>query len=378
MDNLYDRGLNLFKSFLTISIQQNIFPYLSWLNAGYHAGMMYLASDYHIHAREDPFMLFPKLKSIIVIAIPYPNPASFPKPLDRSRGRIASYAWIRDYHLSMNDVFEQVVGEMKDKLGFDFSWRGFTDSSPILERQMATQAGLGWIGKNGCLIHPIKGSYFLLAELFTDIPQQKLEEYGISTAHEPVPDRCGTCTRCIDACPTVCIQPDRMIDSSRCISYLTIENKGRIPRDLREKVGDWIFGCDICQMVCPWNKTFPEMADKKGEFCIDPYPQLISELILSAKDFKEKFHDSPVLRAKRRGWLRNICVALGNMGDVSSVEPLLQILRDEPEPLIRAHAAWALGRLATPNALSGLETAYKTDIDDLVKEECFVALNGNA
>jgi epoxyqueuosine reductase len=339
--------------------------------------MTYLASDYHIHARQDPATLFPQLKSIIVIAVPYSNPASISKPTASLRGRIAAYAWNRDYHFSMTDVFDQVVGELKEKLDFDFSWRGFTDSAPILERQMGVQAGLGWIGKNGCLIQPKGGSYFLLAEIFTDIPPQKLEECGIDSNPEPVPDRCGTCTRCIDACPTGCIQPDRMIDAGRCISYLTIENKGSIPRELREKVGDWVFGCDVCQMVCPWNKINPAVPDEIRNFFIDPYPDLVSQLGMADMEFKEKFHDSPVLRAKRRGWLRNVCVALGNMVDIQAVEPLLRVLREEPEALIRLHAAWALGRIATPDALLGLKNAYESDVDDLVKEECFLALNEN-
>lgn len=377
MDNISACGLNLLKSSLPIPFQQNINRYLAWLDKDFHAGMTYLASDYHIQARQDPAILFPQLQSIIVFAVPYPNPASISKPTDYLRGRIAAYAWNRDYHYSMTDVFDQVIGELKEKLGFEFSWRGFTDSAPILERQMALQAALGWIGKNGCLIHPKKGSYLLLAELFTDIPQNKLAECGMVSTHEPVPDRCGTCTRCIDACPTGCIQPDRMIDAGRCISYLTIENKGSIPRELREKVGDWVFGCDVCQMVCPWNKFNPAASDEVSNLFIDPYPNLVSQLGMSVLEFKKKFHDSPVLRAKRRGWLRNICVALGNMADIQAVEPLLRVLRDEPEALIRLHAAWALGKIATPDALLGLMNAYESDMDDLVKEECFLALNEN-
>lgn len=225
----------MFSSQAFLPIKLRTHRYLAWLDSGYHAGMAYLASDYHIHARQNPSILFPDVKTIFTIAIPYPNPLSFPKPIDAPRGRIASYAWYRDYHLTMADVFDQVVVQLKEKLGFEFSWRGFTDSAPILERQMAMQAGLGWIGKNGCLIDPVAGSYFFLAEIFSDIPPSKLQESGIRVDPETIPDRCGTCTRCIDACPTNCILPDRTIDAGKCISYLTIENKGVIPRDQREK-----------------------------------------------------------------------------------------------------------------------------------------------
>ncbi len=365
-------------SFLAfLPIQQNINRYLAWLDSGYHASMAYLASDYHIHARQDPSILFPDVKTIFTIAVPYPNPLSFQKPTDAPRGRIASYAWCRDYHSTMAGVFDQIVGELTEKLGFDFSWRGFTDSAPILERQMGMQAGLGWVGKNSCLIDPVTGSYFFLAEIFTDIPPSKLVDAGIRVDPEPIPDRCGTCTRCIDACPTNCILPDRTIDAGKCISYLTIENKGVIPLDLREKMGDWVFGCDICQMVCPWNRFSLVPSVERTDLFIDPYPLLAGQLNLSDLEFKKQYAESPILRTKRRGWLRNICVAVGNLKDTQAVEPLLYLLNHDPDPLIRSHAVWALGKIATPDALNGIMKVSKTEIDDQVVEECQHSLKNN-
>ena len=199
-------------------------------------------------------------------------------------------------------------------LGRKIAYRAFTDSAPILERDLAQRAGLGWIGKNGCLIHPDLGSFFLLAEVFMDI---ELDVDQPFTA-----DRCGSCHRCIEACPTRCIQSDRTIDSSRCISYLTIENKGPIPQELRPRLGNWIFGCDICQMVCPWNRL---RTGKDGEHITNEQVvqnglmTLADEMDITEEGFRHEFSRSPILRAKRKGYLRNIAVALGNSGDVKAI-----------------------------------------------------------
>ena len=209
----------------------------------------------------------------------------------------------------------------------------FVDTGPILERDLAQRAGLGWIGKNTCLINPAGGSYFLLAEIFLDL---ELEPDRPFTT-----DQCGTCTRCLDACPTGCILSDRTLDAGRCISYLTIELKEGMPPELRPLTGDWVFGCDICQMVCPWNR----FASPEGDpvFRGDPdtrQPEPVGELALTTQDFNRKFKDSPVRRAKRRGYERNVAVALGNIGSAEDL-PALQVLLDDPDPMVREHALWA-------------------------------------
>jgi len=233
----------------------------------------------------------------------------------------------------------QLADKIKKILGRDFRYRVFVDSAPVLETILAEQAGLGWIGKNTCLINPHSGSYFFLSEILLDI--HLTPDQPFSTDH------CGSCTRCIDACPTACILPDRTIDAQRCISYLTIELKGEIPAELRSSIGNWVFGCDLCQQVCPWNQRF---ASQSGDPAFEPRPDvpnpdLIEELSLSPEAFNRKFKGSPIKRSKRRGYLRNVTVALGNSGDPAAIPALSNSVKNDPEPLIRSHAAWALEQI---------------------------------
>ncbi len=238
------------------------------------------------------------------------------------RGRVAAYAWGADYHEVLDERLKRLVEFIEGKTGRPLANRRYTDSGPLLERELAQRAGLGWIGKNTCLINPEMGSYFLLAEVLLDLeldPDPPFEA-----------DRCGSCTRCLEACPTHCILPDRTLDARRCISYLTIELKDDIPDELRPQMGNWVFGCDLCQQVCPWNMRF---AAAPGEYarsrcpnssrdraCLSP--RLVEELALTQDDFNLKFKGSPVRRAKRRGYLRNVAVALGNSGDPTHVPAL--------------------------------------------------------
>jgi epoxyqueuosine reductase len=231
---------------------------------------------------------------------------------------------------------------------------------------MAQRAGLGWIGKNTCLINPQQGSFFLLAEIFLGITLEPDIPFSV--------DRCGTCTRCIEACPTACIQADRTIDASRCISYLTIEIKGAIARDLRPQLGIWVFGCDICQLVCPWNQRFAQQdRSDRREFPFEQ-PYLIPDLALSPQEFNRRFRGSAVKRAKRRGYLRNITVALGNSGYTPAIPQLVKSLNEDIEPLVRGHAAWALGRLNGEPARRSLEEASLVEKDSYVLEEIRSAL----
>jgi epoxyqueuosine reductase len=231
-----------------------------------------------------------------------------------------------------------------------------------LERDIAQRAGLGWIGKNTCLINQRMGSYFLLAEILLGVELQ---------TDEPIQeDHCGSCTRCLDHCPTGCITPDRTIDANRCISYLTIEHKGMIPEDLRPMMGTWIFGCDVCQQVCPWNKKF---AITQHDVSFSPRPGIQpestpSELSLAPKEFNQKFKGSPIKRTKRRGYLRNLVVAIGNQQNPTALPALITALEDF-EPLIRGHAAWALRRTKSIDALPALERALLVEtVPEVISE----------
>ena len=219
----------------------------AWLAQGRHGRMDYLARDRSRARRANPREIIPECQSILVLATPYNPPRARREPANdiALRGQVAAYAWGDDYHDVLPARMKELVQFIEEQVGHSVTNRWYTDSGPILERDLAQRAGIGWIGKNTCLIHPKHGSYFLLSEIFLDL------------ALEPDPplrtDHCGTCTRCIEACPTDCILPNRTLDATRCISYLTIELKDDTPAELREKIGDWVFGCDICQTVCPWN-----------------------------------------------------------------------------------------------------------------------------
>jgi epoxyqueuosine reductase len=310
-----------------------VFEY--WLSQGRQASMDYLADERARARRADPRLILPECKSILVLALPYSNPNT-PEASNevQSSGRCAAYAWGDDYHIIISQKLEALVQFIEKLCGQPIPNRWYTDTGPILERDLAQRAGLGWIGKNTCLISPRHGSYFLLAEIFL----------GLQLEPDPPfeTDQCGTCTRCIQACPTQCILPDRTIDAGRCISYLTIELKDDIPAELRPAVGNWIFGCDICQEVCPWNR----FADAEGEPALQvregmAQPDLIRELALGPVEFNSKFKDSPLRRTKRRGYLRNVAVALGNTGGRAALPALEQAMQD-PEPMVREHASWAI------------------------------------
>jgi epoxyqueuosine reductase len=304
--------------------------YQHWLSMGRNGSMDYLADP----RRADPRLVLPECHSILMLAMCYPNPGSALQDNGlRPAGRIAAYAWGNDYHLVLPERLEKLASFIEAQVGRSVQYRWYTDTGPLLERDFAQRAGLGWIGKNTCLIHPKIGSFFVLAEILLGIELDPDAPFSV--------DRCGTCTRCITACPTGCILSDRTLDARRCLSFLTIENKNEIPLDLRPQLGNRIFGCDICQQVCPWNRLAGQEIDpafiaRQGL----PGPDLIIELGLGSKEFNQKFKDNPVLRSKRRGYLRNVAVALGNSGTPEALPALEKILQDH-EPLVREHAAWA-------------------------------------
>jgi epoxyqueuosine reductase len=317
----------------------------NWLSQGHHGTMNYLATDRSRTHRADPREILHECKSILVLATPYNSPlpmgdreASRKGGLgvrEKSQPNIASYARGADYHDVLPARMKELVQFIEEQVGGPVKNRYYTDTGPVLERDLAQRAGIGWIGKNTCLINPKQGSCFLLSEIFLDL------------ALEPDPpfvtDHCGTCTRCIEACPTDCILPNRTLDATRCISYLTIELKDDIPLELREKIGDWVFGCDICQMVCPWNRFAAE-----GDSAFDaktPLPTQTEELTLTPQAFNQRFKRTPITRAKRRGYLRNVAVALGNTGDMHALPVLQNALTDE-ERLVREHAQWAIEKIS--------------------------------
>jgi epoxyqueuosine reductase len=311
---------------------QNYPIFAQWLADGYHASMNYLSEERSRVRRADPKQILPECKSILVLALPY-SPGN-PDGTQNPEFRIASYALGDDYHDVIPPRLHEIVAFIEEQVGHPIPNRCYTDSGPILERELAQHAGLGWIGKNSMLIHPKAGSAFLLAEILLGIELEPDEAI--------VSDHCGTCTRCIDACPTQAILPNRKLDARRCISYLTIENKGDIPEDLRPAVGNCVFGCDVCQMVCPWNR-FAAQADS----ALAATPALRSsapDLTLSSVEFNQRFKRSPLKRAKRRGYLRNLSVALGNNGSPADLSLLEQAAQDD-EPLVREHAEWAIQKI---------------------------------
>ena len=276
----------------------------NWLAQDHHGTMSYLETDHSRTRRADPREILPECKSILVLATPYDSPLPAPTRAERSDSedeaglgvRVASYARGEDYHDVLPARMKELVQFIEEQVGGPIKNRYYTDTGPILERDLAQRAGIGWIGKNTCLINPKQGSYFLLSEIFLDL------------ALEPDPpfitDHCGTCTRCIEACPTDCILPNRTLDARRCISYLTIELKDDIPTELREKIGDWVFGCDICQMVCPWNRFAPEGDSAFMDSPSSPLrtlPSLTEELTLTPQAFNQRFKRTPISRATRRG-----------------------------------------------------------------------------
>lgn len=286
--------------------------------------------------RADPRSLMPECRSILVLAIRYANPGTLPGRGDPA-GRVAAYAWGSDYHAILMERMHVLGAFIEELVGHPVHARYFTDSGPLLERELAQRAGLGWIGRNTCLIHPVLGSAFFLAEILLDIDMEP---------DAPFPyDRCGQCTRCVDACPTGALLPDRTMDARRCISYLTIENRSAIPLEFREKLGDWIFGCDICQVVCPWNQK----VQREGDPAFSPSPEVLTldpmtEMGLTAEAFRDKYRHSPLLRARWAGHLRNTAVVLGNLRSPAAI-PVLERAASSDEALVREHAAWALEKI---------------------------------
>jgi len=308
--------------------------YRDWLARGYHAEMGYLARPDAVEKRADPRALMPEVRSIVVVGLNY-YPGDFP-PTGAHTGRISRYAWGADYHDVMMEMLQQLFGWIAAQVGRPTAHRAYVDFGPILERELARRAGLGWIGKNTHLIHPTLGSYVFLGELLLDLELEADAPFA--------DDRCGNCTACLDACPTGALVAPHTLDARRCISYLTIEHRDAIPDVLRPLMGDWIFGCDICQEVCPWNKRFARPAEPSILHPKRPTLDLTELLALDGRAFRARFRNTPLWRPRRAGLLRNAAVVLGNLGASAAIPALEEACFDE-NPLVVGHAVWALEQI---------------------------------
>jgi epoxyqueuosine reductase len=353
--------------------------YKSWLEHGYHGQTAYLARPDATSKRADPSCILPDIRSLIVVGVNYYTPGLPPHLRDDpSRGIVASYARGSDYHDVLTPRLGQLAAFVEAETGQPLVHRAYVDTGPILEREWAVRAGLGFVGRNTNLIHPRFGSWILLGELLLTLQLPPTVPQLVRPPSRR-PGTCGRCTRCLDACPTSAFVSPYVLDARRCISYLTIELKGPIPRELRHKMGNRIFGCDVCQDVCPWNLRF---ATPTLEPAFQPHPRAVAPDLLGLMglddaDFRQRFQASPVLRARRRGLLRNVAVALGNWADPAAVPALSHALYDA-EPLIRGHAAWALGRISAARGREAVRTALMTESDGWVREELTASLEAIA
>ncbi len=344
---------------------ETIARYRQWIENGYAGKMGYL--ERHLPLKVDVRQLLAEAKSVISLAMNYYT-LDPPKALaeDPARGQISRYAWGDDYHDVIRQRLSELVDFIKKTAETELKTRVCVDTAPIIEREYAQKAGIGWIGKNTNLIHWRSGSWYFLAEVLINI--------DLESDTAPLRGSCGTCTRCIEACPTDAIIEPNLLDSRLCISYLTIELKESIPKALRPKIGNLIFGCDICQEVCPWNSKAvptdePAFQPRDGNLT----PKLLSLIGMTQQEFSRRFKGSPIKRTKRRGFLRNVLVAIGNWGEPRAVPALKDALTDD-EPLVRSHAAWALGKIGGDTAKQILQTRLTIETEQEVITEIQNAL----
>jgi epoxyqueuosine reductase len=347
-----------------------------WLARGYGGEMDYLAERQA--AYEHPRHVLGGVRSVLMLGMPYRT--AEPQPVAPGQGRVSRYAWgPDDYHDLIHDRLKGLIGTLKADAP-DAKARGVVDTAPLLEREFAQLAGLGWVGKHTLLINKPAGSYFFLAALLTDQELAYDEPFAA--------DHCGTCRACLDACPTNAFPQPYVLDATRCISYLTIELRDQIPADLRPGMGEWLFGCDVCQEVCPWNqKQAPSQPSPRGrgneeerhggrslqESAFQPLEamnpvDLIGLFDLDDEGFRARFRHTPLWRARRRGILRNAAIVLGNQRAKLATGVLIRGLSDA-EPLVRGACAWALGRIGGADAAGAVVERLKVEMDEGVKAE---------
>jgi len=333
-----------------------------WLDSGY-AGQMHYLSDRR-EAYRHPRHILEDVRSIVMLALPYATET--PTDPTTGQGRVSRYAWGElDYH----DLIRQRLHQLADHLRAAVptaTTRGVVDTAPLLEREFAQLAGLGWIGKNTLLLSKHAGSYFFLAALLTD------QQLTYDTPHAA--DHCGTCTACLDACPTDAFVAPYVLDATRCISYLTIELQDTIPTELRPGMENWVFGCDVCQDVCPWNHGAPKSEEPSFFPQANSNPLELAELFdLDEPTFRTRFRHTPLWRSHRRGLLRNAAIVLGNQRDPNALPALSKGLQD-PEPLVRAACVWALSQLNTNEANHVLQAHQPKETNPQVQTELSAAL----
>jgi len=306
-----------------------------WLDAGRHGSMEYMAS--HGHKRSRPNMLVPGTISVISARLDYLPPDTNPEKVlaDPALGYISRYALGRDYHKLIRNRLQKLAMRIQDEVG-EYSFRVFTDSAPVMEKPLATKAGLGWLGKNSMLVNRAAASWFFLGEIYTDLPlPQDSEDH----------DHCGKCDKCVVACPTQAIVAPYELDARRCISYLTIEFSGSIPEELRPLIGNRIYGCDDCLLPCPWNR-FAQPTSEQDFMPRNGFdtPNLIGLFTWSEDEFLKRLEGSPIRRIGHERWLRNIAVAMGNAESSEQVIGTLKTRTDHASELVREHVVWAIDR----------------------------------
>lgn len=346
--------------------------YRAWLQQGYHGQMAYMARPDRVARRADPNRILPGARSIICVGLNYyPGPTPPGLADDPARGFISNHAWGADYHALLQARLEELVAYVRNVVGEKAAHRIYVDTGPILERAYAAEAGLGFVGKNTCLVNPRLGSWLFLGEILTDVDLPP-------TTGEPKPD-CGNCRRCLEACPTGALVAPYVLDARRCIAYLTIELAGPIPRDLRSSIGNHVYGCDTCQSVCPWHRfTRPtqEQAFRPPEQG-RVVPWLVQLIEMNEEQFQRQFAGTSILRTGRARLARNAAVALGNWRDEQAIPVLKQALERDEAPLVRGHAAWALGELGQA-ARQALRDALPGEVDPYVREEIQEAETGSS